>query len=338
MLKSKFLIAATALAAVVFAGAAEAQTKIKVGRTLSGSGFHIPVYIAYSKGLFKKEGLDAEMVSMTGKALVTAGVSGNIDFLPVPGGGSQASLQGANLKYIVGESLISQWALVADPKIKSVKDLKGKTVGYGRAGAADYDEGEIVLSRFFDMRVGRDYKVISFQAESDRVAGLINGDIVAGLMSFPTAARAQVAGFKMLVKTGQYLPRVGGSIWTRAEYVEKNRGTVKKFIRAIANSIEYLRTNKEGSVEVIMAEFGLKDKKQAGIVWDEIHDQYSPDLPADLFKKLFEGRQKRMVKRGLWPKDKPMPDVNKFIARDLLDETLREMGYFLQPRPKPDAG
>ncbi|NQV55211.1 MAG: ABC transporter substrate-binding protein [Rhodospirillales bacterium] len=337
MFRNKFLALAAIVAVFAVIGAASAQTKIKVGRTLSGSGFHVPVYIAFAKGFFKKEGLDAEAISMTGKALVTAGISGNIDFLPVPGGGSQASLMGADLKYVVGESLISQWAIVADSKIKSVKDLKGKTLGYGRAGAADYDEGEIVLSRFFNMNVGRDYKVISFQSESDRVAGLINGDVAAALMSFPTAARAQAAGFNMLLKTGQYLPRVGGSIWTRASFVKEHPETVKKFIRAIAGSIEYLRTNKEGSVEVIMEEFGIKDKNQAGIVWQEIHDQYTPDLPADLFKKLFVGRQKRMVKRGLWPKGKPMPDVNKFIARELLDETLREMGYFLQPRPKPKA-
>lgn len=338
MFRVKLLLVVSAIMAFAVIGTASAQTKIKVGRTLSGSGFHVPVYIAFAKGFFKKEGLDAEAVSMTGKALVTAGISGNIDFLPVPGGGSQASLMGADLKYVVGESLISQWAIVADPKIMTVQDLKGKTIGYGRAGSADYDEGEIVLSRFFNMSVGKDYKVISFQSESDRIAGLINGDIQAGLVSFPTAARAQAAGFKMLLKTGQYLPRVGGSIWTRASFVKNNRATVKKFIRAIAGSIEYLRTNKAGSVEVIMNEFGIKDKKQAGIVWNEIHDQYSPDLPADLFQKLFSGRQKRMVKRGLWPKGKAMPDVTKFIARDLLNETLREMGYFLQARPKPSAG
>ncbi|MBT4718336.1 MAG: ABC transporter substrate-binding protein, partial [Rhodospirillaceae bacterium] len=216
MFHLKTFALAAAVAAMAMIGTADAQTKIKVGRTLSGSGFHVPIYIAFERGFFKKEGLDAEAISMTGKALVTAGISGNIDFLPIPGGGSQATLMGADLRYVVGESLISQWAIVADSKIKTVKDLKGKVVGYGRAGAADYDEGEIVLSRFFGMEVGRDYKVISFQSEADRVAGLINGDISAGLMSFPTAARAQAAGFKLLLKTGQYLPRVGGSVWVTA--------------------------------------------------------------------------------------------------------------------------
>ena len=103
MFHIKTFALAVAVAAVAMVGIAEAQTKIKVGRTLSGSGFHVPIYIAFERGFFKKEGLDAEAISMTGKALVTAGISGNIDFLPIPGGGSQATLMGADLRYVVGD-------------------------------------------------------------------------------------------------------------------------------------------------------------------------------------------------------------------------------------------
>ena len=265
-------LAAAAIAAFAVGGTAEAQTKIKVGTTLSGSGFHIPVYIAFAKGFFKKEGLDAERVQMTAKALTTGGIAGNVDFVPVPGAGSQASLQGANLKYVVGESLISQWAIIADPKIKSVKELRGKTIAYGRAGGADYDEGEIVLRRHFDMVAGKDYKVISFQAESDRVAALINGTVTAALMSFPTAARAQAVGFKMLLKTGQYLPRVGGTFWVTQDYYDNNKDTVKHFIRAIAGATQYLANNRDGSIPVLQQYFAIKDPKEAGYIWDNLHD------------------------------------------------------------------
>ena len=104
-----------AMAMVV--GDALAQTKIRVGRTTSGSGFHIPMYVAMEKGFFKGEGLDARYVALSGKALVTAGMTGNIDFVPIPGGGSQASLKGAPLRYVVGQSLISQWAIATHKDI-----------------------------------------------------------------------------------------------------------------------------------------------------------------------------------------------------------------------------
>ena len=328
-------LAATIAVVAIFSSvsASYAQTAIKVGRTTGGSGFHIPSYVAMEKGFFKREGLDATYVAMTGKALVTAGMSGAIDFVPIPGGGSQAILKGAPLRYVVGESLISQWAIVVDPKIKKVEDLKGKTIGYGRPGGADYDEGEITLGQFFNMEVGRDYNVISFQGEPERLAGLISGSIQGGLMSFPWAAKAAVEGFKILIKTGEYLPRVGGTFWATKKFVANNRATVKKFIKAIAKAEQYLDTNKAGSVEVIQKYFGIKSKKQAGYIWDTVHDQYGPDIPAGLLKKLFEGRVKRMQKKGLWPKDKAVPNPEQFVERKLLNESLREIGYYLQAPP-----
>ncbi len=322
-----------ALALTVTSFDAFAQTKIRVGRTTGASGFHIPSYVAMDKGFFKREGLDASYVAMTGKALVGAGMSGAIDFVPIPGGGSQAILKGAPLRYVVGQSLISQWAIVTKQNIKTVKDLKGKTIGYGRPGGADYDEGEITLGEFFNMNVGRDYKVISFQGEPERVAALINGSIDGGLLSFPHAAKAQVAGFKILLKTGDYLPRVGGTFWVTKKYLKNNRPIVKRFIKAIAKAEEYLKTNKGGSVSVIQKYFGINKASEAGYIWDTVHDQYGPDIPAPLLKKLFDGRVKRMQSKKLWPKGKAAPNPEQYVERGLLNETLRELGYYLQSPP-----
>ena len=146
-------------------GAAQAQTKITVGKIIGGSGFHIPSYVAMDQGFFKAEGLDASFITLHGRALVTAGLTGSVDFIPIPSGGSQAALSGAEIRYVVGESLKSQWLIVARPNINKPEDLKGKTIGYGRAGSADYDEGAAVMLRAFKMEVGKDYKVISFQGE-----------------------------------------------------------------------------------------------------------------------------------------------------------------------------
>lgn len=334
---AKTIVFAGALALVAGSNAALAQTKIKIGRTTGASGFHLPSYVGVERGFFKNEGLDATFVAMTGKALVTAGLGGAIDFVPIPGGGSQASLKGAPLRYVVGQSLVSQWAIVTAKNITSIDQLKGKTFGYGRPGSADYDEGEIVLSQFFKMNVGKDYKVISFQGEPERIAAMINGDIQAALVSFPHAARGVNAGFKILVKTGDHLPRIGGTFWVMEKYLNANRETVKKFIRAVAKSCEYIQDNKDGTVQVIQKYFGIKDPKEAGVIYDNIRTAYGPDIPDALFKEVFEGRKQRMEEQGQWPKGKPLPDVEAWVTRDLLNSTLREMGYHLQ-RPSGSGG
>ena len=118
---------AVALAALTAPAAAQAQTKITVGKIISGSGFHIPSYVAMDQGFYKAEGLDASFITLPGRALVTAGLTGSVDFIPIPSGGAQAALSGAEIRYVVGESLKSQWLIVARPDITKPEDLKGKT-------------------------------------------------------------------------------------------------------------------------------------------------------------------------------------------------------------------
>ena len=308
-------------------GARSEGSKVRVGKAVGGSGFHIPSYVAMDKGFYQAEGLDAQWVVLQPRALVTAGLSGNVDFVPIPSGGAQAALSGAPITYLVGESLKSQWTIVVPKSIDKVESLKGKTLGYGRPGSADYDEGTLVLARFFHMEAGRDYKIISFQGEADRVGALINGDIQGALISVPHAARAVAAGMKVLLRTGDYVACAGGTFWAPKEYVDSNPETVRKFIRAIARAVMYFRDNKAGSLATLKEHLGIDNEQEAGLVWDELHNAFGAELPEELFREILESRRETMIAARQWPADKPLPDPEQFVARKLLDSTLQEMGY-----------
>jgi NitT/TauT family transport system substrate-binding protein len=320
-------VAALTIATLLGLGAAQAQTKITIGKVIGGNGFHIPTYVAMHQGYFKAEGLDARFVELTGKAQVTAALSGSVNFVPIPSGGAQAALSGADMVYIVGESLKSQWVVLVKPDIKKPEDLKGKTLGYGRAGAADYDEGAAVLELFFKMHVGKDYKVISFQGEAERIAALINGDVQGALISAPRVPQAMKARLKVLLRTGDYIPRAGGAIWTMRPYAEKNPEVVKKVIRAVAKGVMTFRTDKKASVAALKEHLGIKSDEEAGIIWDQLHNTFGAELPPNLFREIFEGRRKAMIAAKQWPADKPLPDPEKWLNRKLLEATLKEMNY-----------
>ena len=328
LLRSTFIpVLALAAATLTALSAAHAQTKITVGKVLSGNGFHIPTYVAMDKGYFKEEGLDASFVSLTGRALVTAALSGSVDFIPIPSGGAQAALSGAEIRYVVGESLKSQWLIAARPDIKKPEDLKGKTIGYGRTGAADYDEGAAVMQRAFKMEVGKDYKVISFQGETERIAALINGDIQAALISVPHAPKAINAGMKILVRTGDYIQRAGGTVWTRKAFADAHPEVLPKFIRAIAKAVTFYRDNKAGSIPILKNHLGIDNDKDAGVVWDQTHDTFGAELPPDKFREIFESRRVTMIAAKQWAADKPLPDPEQFLVRAVLDKTLKDMKY-----------
>jgi NitT/TauT family transport system substrate-binding protein len=321
-------VVAIVLAAPFAASAVADQNKVTIGKVIGGDGFHVPTYVALDQGFFKAEGLDASLVELDPRSQVTGVLSGNLDCAPIPSGGAQAALSGAKIMYIVGESLKSQWTITTRQEINKPEDLKGKTLGYGRAGGADYDEAQAVLHRFFHMDVGKDYKVISFQGEPERIAAMVNNDIQGASMSIPHAAVAQQAGLKVLLRTGDYIPRAGGTIWCSADFVQKNPETVKKIVRAIAKAVMYFRDNKQGSIAVLRHHIGsIKDDQQAGLIWDQLHNTFGAEVPPDLFREIFESRRQTMIAARQWPEDKPLPDPESFLARNLLDPTLKDMGY-----------
>jgi ABC-type nitrate/sulfonate/bicarbonate transport system substrate-binding protein len=328
---SRYLLAlaATAAFALPLAGGAHAQqTKVTIGKVIGGDGFHVPTYVALDEGFFKAEGLDASLVELDPRSQVTGVLSGNLDCAPIPSGGAQAALSGAKIMYIVGESLKSQWTVTTRTDIAKPEDLRDKTLGFGRPGGADYDEAQAVLHRFFHMDAGKDYKVISFQGEPERIAAMVNNDIQGASLSIPHAAVAEQAGLKVLLRTGDYIPRAGGTVWCSQDFVEKNPETVKKIIRAIAKAVMYFRDNKQGSIAVLRHHVGsIKTDDEAGLIWDQLHNTFGAEVPADLFREIFESRRLTMIAARQWPEDKPLPDPEQYLARSLLDPTLKAMGY-----------
>src|SRR3972149_207801 len=274
---------------LVTAGQAFAQP-VKIGRTTGGSGFHIPSYVAIDKGFLKAEGLDANFIASTAGVLVRATIAKEIEFSPIPGGGSEAMLKGAPLVFFVGESLVSQWTLTTTPEIKRVEDLRGKTLGLGRPGSADYSEMVITLGKHFNMQPGKDYKVISFTGEPDRIAALIKGAIQGGILSFPHAARAEKEGMKILMRTGDSIPRLGGTFLTHKDFLKEKRDVAKRFTRGMIKATDYIKANKKGTMEVIQKYFEIKDAKIVENIYNQVYDKYSPEMPPDLIRDLFESR------------------------------------------------
>jgi len=321
------LVTLAAAVIVLLAGSTvslHAQTKIKVGRTVGASGFHLPSYVAFEKGHFKEHGLDVELIAVEGGPLVRAGIAKEIDYVPIPGGGSIAMLKGAPLVFVVGQSLISQWTITTTPEIKTVNDLKGKTLGLGRPGSADYEEATIVLGQFFKIEAGKDYKVISFAGEPDRIAGLIAGSVQGAILSFGHAAKAEQEGMKILLRTGEYIPRLGGTFFAHKDRIRERRDEVKRFAKAIGKGAEYIKTNREGTLQVIQNYFAIKDRKVAEAFYKQVQNAFAPEIPHDLLRALFESR---MTPQAGWPAGKPLPDIEQFVARDVLNEALAEIGW-----------
>jgi ABC-type nitrate/sulfonate/bicarbonate transport system substrate-binding protein len=143
----------------------------------------------------------------------------------------------------------------------------------------------------------------------------------------PRAYQAKQAGFNVLIRTGDYLPRAGGSFWVTEEFFQKNPDTVRKFIRAIARGVMYYRDHKEDSYATMKTHLGVQSDEEASVLWDELHNTFAAELPADLYREIFESRRIDLIAAKQWPADKPLPDPEQYLAREMLDTTLKDMKY-----------
>jgi ABC-type nitrate/sulfonate/bicarbonate transport system substrate-binding protein len=313
------LIAATAPAL--------AATPIKIGRTSVPNISHLPIYLAMETGLFRQEGLDAKLVPMPQRALVTAGLGGTVDFVPLPDAGAKAALRGAALRFVVGQSLFSTSALVTMPRITAVAELRHQVLGFERRGQVSYRDGEEILRDKFGLVLGNDYRITTIPNEPDRLAALENGEIQASLFSLIYAAKAQARGFRRLFRSGTFAPRVKGAVWTRKEYLKSNRTTVRRFIRAIAGATDVIHRDGRTTIAVLQKYFGIYDPAETKALWLSVRDIYTADIPAPLLAKVFAERLRRLRQRGVWPREKKASNPEHYIARGLLTKVLTRMAY-----------
>ncbi len=89
----------------------------------------------------------------------------------------------------------------------------------------------------------------------------------------------------------------------------------------------YYRDNREGSLPVLRNHLGVQSDQDAGIVWDQTHNTFGAELPKEQFREIFESRRVDMIAGKQWTTDKPLPDPEQFLLRDMLDATLKEMKY-----------
>lgn len=300
-----------------------------LGRTAEPTLAHLPTYVAFEKKLFRSEGLSVKMIPLTGRALISAGVKGAIDFVPIEGRGAQAALSGTRLKFIVGQSVMAHAVLAVRKNIKTVDDLKKRNIAIGEIDGFRLE----LLRPLIQLRFGSRWKFYEEPSEITRVTGLTD-DVYQGIFVSPRfAAKAIQQGHRVLAKIGDTRPYLSGTVWVRADYLSKNRSTVTKFIRAIARATEIIHRDKDAVAPVIMKYFKIVDPREANQIWKIVRGQFTPDIPLTLVDQLFRDRLDLMARRGFKRTKKTPKTFEQFVARRLLSSTLKNLGYILRPPP-----
>src|SRR5215813_1436899 len=107
------------------------------------SSWSLATWVAYEGGLFKKYGLEVDLVLIRSAATITSAlVAGETPMIQLGGNGTiQAALQGADCVNVLTLVPIIPQSLVVTPNVKTAEDLKGKRIGVSRFWRAQRSGG-----------------------------------------------------------------------------------------------------------------------------------------------------------------------------------------------------
>jgi NitT/TauT family transport system substrate-binding protein len=245
-----------------------AQT-INVRIAFNGFGGVVPLYMGDDAGVFKKQGLNLELVFIPGGSVSLQALIGKSLDLLLTGGPPvvNAYLQGAKIKIIGGVVNLLPYMFVVTTGIRSGEQVKGKKIGISRFGSNTDYVVRLALNQFGV--TPNDVQIIQVGGSQARLVALKAGAIQATVLSPEEALVAQKMGFNVLfdfIEKGIEFPHV--NFVARDDYLETQSQTVRGFMRAYLDAVRYYKTHRAEAVKKIMSLSKLPERQMAEVVYD----------------------------------------------------------------------
>jgi len=206
--------------------------------------FSLPVAVAEREGFFRREGLNFSVV------------------IPIPGGSDKmidalhddtcdvthvatpflvrAALAGSDAVAVAAEFNNPIYSLVARPEIKSFADLKNKLLGLAdEAGTITISTRKLLA--LHGLREG-DFRVKTIEGTPARLNCLRRGECIAVPLGQPQDLLALYEGYQLLGLSTEAVPEFLYTVTAaRRSWAAANKGTVVRYIRALASSFKFIR-------------------------------------------------------------------------------------------------
>ena len=203
-------------------------------------------------GLFKKNGLDIDLVYIQGSPiLTTAMVSGQVPLSFLGGAAIVASaVGGADTVYLACGINTLYWRFFTTPNIKTIADLKGKTLGVTTIGSQEDSVVRFIL-RDRGLIPDRDFAVVAVGGAPTRLAALSKGVISGSTFIPPQDIAAEKLGLNPLIdmsKLGLYNP--GSCFASTKTYIKNHRDTVMRVMKTFVEGLRYYKDNRDFVLKV----------------------------------------------------------------------------------------
>ncbi len=254
--------------------------KMKVGYSNIAGDF-LPVWTAQEAGIYRKNGLDVELVSVDGGSRTMSTLLANEINVGILGGAECLSATASGAKLLVTSVLapVFPYLFMAAAEIRTPADLVGKKVGISSiGGSADIATRKVL--RDFGMNPDKDVTLVSLGSHAVRTAALISGTIQAAVDDPPNTAMLVEKGFHSLYDlAGKKLAAAQTVVVAQAAYVTANKEAMQRFTDSIVEATAYQKKNRAATVAVLRKFFGNSAEKGFEEAVDFYVGQVEPALP-----------------------------------------------------------
>jgi len=285
-------------AALALPAAAHAQQSVTVGIPTSPPNIvHMPVIVAKELGLYKKAGLDVDIVSLgDGVKVYRAILAGNIDFGLTPGAPTIIGRSnGAAVKALSANLPKFEASMVVRSDIKTLADLKGKRIGIQEPGGfAD------LLSRSVLRAAKIDPKEVNFVTiASEDVPALVADQVDTAILHVEqeTFAKTKVPDLHAIARMWELQPKQLYTFLSATEKTIKDKPDVmQKMVTANIEATRIMYSDRAKIIPILVKQTGYPEKILADsfdflvkeCIWDANSglSKERVDFTADLMTKV----------------------------------------------------
>jgi NitT/TauT family transport system substrate-binding protein len=234
---------------------------------VGGSPSFTPFYVGVDSGLFDKYGAPIQLVLMQGAPPAMAAIlTGEVQVAMEGGALVGADITGQKLAFIGAlQNGFNQFYV--KPNIKSLADLKGKTLAVGSpASSATVAFETMVKSAGLNPKT--DVKWIYAGTPAAEWAALSNNQVDGATLVWPYYLQAKQQGF-VAIGDGKEMKIPGASltVGVQREWVKNNPKLVDGLLRALSESVSLANNDKDKVIAATRKHFDVSDQAQLDDVW-----------------------------------------------------------------------
>jgi len=235
--------------------------KIRIGYP-SISSRQAQLWIAKDEGIFRKHGLDVELIFLRGGQVAIQALTGGDPPIVTIGNVIIANLQGHDI-ILVGsvENSYDQSVMARAGTMSRVEQLRGKRFGISGFGSATHTAA-LILFKKFNLEPNKDVSFVPTGTGPERLAAMSAGRIDATFFNPSEVPQASKAGFVEIIQMADIGFEVQGSgLATSRSYVKVNREIVKSALKGYVEGIYYVFANKPPTLKSLAKYMRTNDQE-----------------------------------------------------------------------------